>query len=94
MGRERTFQREEMLKREGQRAAVIMASVGHDITSLAPVNVLKDTQAVTVVRVCVWGGGSVQSEAVPCSVQPPYTFLHHQLNYKHRSPCRWNYLLP
>lgn len=61
MGRERTFQREEMLKREGQRAAVIMASVGHDITSLAPVNVLKDTQAVTVVRVCVCGGGDQYS---------------------------------
>lgn len=40
-----------MLKREGQGAAVIMASVGHDMTSLAPVNVLKDTRAVTVVRV-------------------------------------------
>lgn len=61
MGRERTFQREEMLKREGQRAAVIMASVGHDITSLAPVNVLKDTQAVTVVRVCGGGGGGIST---------------------------------
>lgn len=69
MGRERTFQREEMLKREGQRAAVIMASVGHDITSLAPVNVLKDTQAVTVVRVCVCVGGGDQYSRRQCPAQ-------------------------
>ena len=32
---------------------MIMASVGHDMASLVPVNVLKDTRAVTGVRVCV-----------------------------------------
>ena len=71
-----------------------MASRGQDMGSLAPVNAPKDTRAVTVVHVCVSRGVQDNLRRRPAQDNHPAVFLHHQRNYKHGSPRRWNYLLP
>lgn len=55
------------VQREGQEAAWSMASRGHDMASPAPVNVPKDTQAVTAGLVRM--SGRVQYNLRRCAAQ-------------------------